>query len=176
MPLTTPDRHPPTKTHAEPGASILHYAWELDPADDGRVRLDELELAIKGVGRYMMDFPPATLVLRAAPPGEPGPGPMPPLRADEVVEGVLTQMEIPGWRLRLGHDGVTVAVEATSPYFPYRPDAGAEVLATAVFEGTVQVYSRLPARIYMSCRLPASAVATDAPVCWSQYVPYTQKG
>lgn len=139
------------------------------------VRLDELELAIKGVGRFTMDFPAATLVLRAAP-AEPGPGPMPPATPEEDAEGVLTQMDLPGWVVPLGHDGVVVAVEPASPYFPYRPDAVPEVLATAVFEGTVQVYSRVPARIYMSCRIQSSAVATDAPVCWSKYMPHIQRG
>lgn len=164
-------------THTAPGASIIRYEWVAGPSSPGMVRLDDVVLNIKGVGRFVMDFNATTLTIRKAS-AEPGPGPMPPppAAANGTDVDVLATLEVPPWRLALGHDGVVVPLEQSSRAFPYDPEAVPEVLVTGVFDGVVAVYAKLPSRIYMSCRIKTAMPATDVPECWSQYVPHIKKG
>lgn len=167
-----------------PSISILRHEWELDPANDAQVRLAIVELDGKGVGRYTMQFAPARLVVHkpppppAVPPGEEGAGaadprPLEPAMVYEEAD-VVASVEVPGWALRLGHSDVLVSVDEPSAFFPYEPDA--ELLLSAVFDGSVAVFASLPSRIYMTCRVKASVLDNDALECVSRYVAHIRKG
>lgn len=176
----------PTLNSPAPSISVVHYEWELDPANDAQVRLAVLDLDAKGVGRFTMDFEATRLVIHKPPPPEDGggvngtatpaapPRPLEPAVAFEETD-VLASVDVPGWALRLGHSDVLVSIQEPSAFFPYEPDA--VLLLSAVFDGAVAVFASLPSRIYMTCRVKASVLmANDVPECGSRYVAHIRKG
>jgi len=164
--------------------SVLHHEWELDPANDEQVQLAVLDLDVRGVGRYTLNFQNTTLAIRKPPP--PPKGEKAKEQGQEQEKGkdskaaemgiVLAEMAIPGWQLRLAQSNVVVSAAQPSPFIPYQPDTVPELVLTAVFDGVVSVFASLPSRIFLTCRLKASVLSEEPPVCDSYYVSHIQKG
>lgn len=168
----------------------MYYEWELNPTNESEVRLALLELEAKGIGRFHMNFAPTTVVLRKPPAAAATKGgeqprnatveddwmPSTPFPVSFQEEDVLGRVEMPAWGIAVGHNGVMVTSEQHSGYFPYRPLAQPDVVVTAVFNGSVTVFASLPARIYMVCRIAASATDNEAPECFSRYFAHIRKG
>lgn len=166
----------------EPGIGVVHYEWRVDPLDPNRLSLAELDLYVRGVGRFMMDFGPSKVEVY-------------PMEADEEVtvehrdEATLATMKlaevsIPNWSLTLGHDGVIVSAVEPSEYFStgQTPVGGGEgeevkeVILTGNFYGYVTVSASLPSRIFMKCYLITDLASVEGPRCESEYLPHIKRG
>ena len=166
----------------EPGVGVVHYEWRVDPLDPSRLSLAELDLDVRGVGRFTMDFGPSKVEVY-------------PMEADEEVtvehrdEATLATMKlaevsIPNWSLTLWHDGGIVSAVEPSEYFstgqtPVEGGEGEEmkeVILTGNFYGYVTVFASLPSRIFLKCYLITDLASVEGPRCESEYLPHIKRG
>ncbi|EWM28228.1 hypothetical protein Naga_100004g120 [Nannochloropsis gaditana] len=162
----------------EPGLGVTHYAWRGDPSDPNRLSLEELDLDVRGIGRFKMEFGPSKVQLY-------------PMEADEEVrvghrdeaalaDFLLAEISMPSWNVTLGHDFTIVSAVKASTFFSARrsplTSKREQVILSGNFHGYVTLFASLPSRIFLKCYLQTDLASVEGSRCESQYLPDMRRG